>query len=76
MSIKREQKLYDALKRIASYDSLTKIARTSKRNYGLQPSEVVEMAYENVIFEAKSAIKGMKRPTDRAALSVSEGAKP
>lgn len=29
---------------------------------GLDENEAVEMAYENVIQEAKSAIRGMQRP--------------
>ena len=53
MSIEREQKLYDALKRIASY--------TPPEN--LDGDEAIEMAYENVIQEAKNATRGMRRPT-------------
>lgn len=58
----REQKLYDALKRITQYDSPAKINRTAGKRYGLSPEEVLEMAYENVLEEAKAAIRGMKRP--------------
>lgn len=56
-------RLYDALKRIASYDSPEKLRRNSWRAYGLDdPSEAIEFAYENVLAEAKAAIRGMRRP--------------
>lgn len=65
MSIEREQKLYDALKRISSYTPPEKLRRTSERDYGLEGDEAIEMAYENVIQEAKNALRGMKRPVAR-----------
>lgn len=56
-------RLYDALRRIASYDSPEKLRRNSWRVYGLdEPSEAIEFAYENVLAEAKAAIRGMRRP--------------
>lgn len=57
-----EQAYFDALKRIASYQSPTSLKKIAGRQYGLDPGEAVEMAYENVIAEAKAAIKGRKRP--------------
>lgn len=60
-----EQWYFDILKRIASYDSLEKIEKTAEKNYGLTPHEVLEMAYENVLLEAKSAVKGKRRPKDK-----------
>lgn len=55
--------LYYALKRIASYDSPQKLRRNSLRAYGLEDAnEAIEYAYENVLFEAKAAIRGMRRP--------------
>lgn len=63
MSIERQQKLFDALKRISSYTPPEKLRKTSERAYGLESSEAIEMAYENVIQEAKNAIKGMRRPS-------------
>lgn len=62
MSIEREQRLYDALKRIASYTPPEKLRKHSQRVYGLDGEEAIEMAYENVIQEAKNATKGMRRP--------------
>ena len=56
-------RLYDALRRIASYDSPEKLRRNSWRAYGLDdPSEAIEFAYANVLAEAKAAIRGMRRP--------------
>ena len=56
-------RLYDALRRIAGYDSPEKLRRNSWRAYGLDdPSEAIEFAYENVLAEAKAAIRGMRRP--------------
>lgn len=63
MSTTREQKLYDALKRITQYDPPTKLRRRAERDYGLSADEVIEMAYENVLEEARAAIRGMKRST-------------
>ena len=65
MSIEREQKLYDALKRISSYTPPEKLRKTSGRVYGLDGDEAIEMAYENVIQEAKIALRGMRRPANR-----------
>ena len=63
MSDAQAARLYDALRRIASYDSPEKLRRNSWRAYGLDdPSEAIEFAYENVLAEAKAAIRGMRRP--------------
>lgn len=61
-SLDRERKLYDALKRITQYDSPEKLLRNAERRYGLSGEEVIEMAYDNVLQEAKAALRGMKRP--------------
>jgi hypothetical protein len=58
----REQKLFDALRRIAAYDSPSKLRKSAESEYGLSYTEALEMAYENIIQEAKSATKGMRRP--------------
>lgn len=65
--INREQALYDALKRITQYDSPDKLRRRASKDYGLDGDEAIEMAYENVLAEAKKAIKGMRRPTEGAS---------
>ena len=58
----KAQKTYQALKRISQYESPEKLRRDAERDYGLEYEEVLEMAYENVLHEAKSAIKGMRLP--------------
>lgn len=61
LSIEKQQRLYDALKRIAKdYRSAESIIR--KPDFGLDGPEELEMAYENIQREAKAAIKGLKRP--------------
>jgi len=67
MTNEREQRLYDALKRITHYRGPDKLRKVAAKEYGLEPEEVIEMAYENVLEEAKQAIKGMRRP--RSAVS-------
>ena len=69
----KEQRLYDALKRIASYQPPESLHRTAGRVYGLDGNEAIEMAYENVISEAKSAIKGMRRPKGEPSPQTREG---
>lgn len=56
-----EHRLYAALKRIAQYQSPEYLHRHSSRDWGLDDgSEAIEMAYENVLGEAKHAIKGVR----------------
>ena len=54
---------YDVLKRIASYLPPNKLRREAEKQYGLDYEEALEMAYENVLIEAKSALRGKHRPT-------------
>lgn len=61
-SLQREQRLYDALKRISKYMNPEELRRVSEKKYGLDGDEAIEMAYENVLNEARSAIKGLRRP--------------
>lgn len=61
-SIEKERKLYDALKRITMYEPPGRLRRQAEKEYGLPAGEVIEMAYENVLSEAKDAIRGMRRP--------------
>jgi hypothetical protein len=62
MNPTREQRLYDTLKRISQYAPPDYMRRHSEKQFGLEPSESIEMAYENVIAEAKRAIHRMRRP--------------
>ena len=58
----REQRLFDALKRITKYMDSETLHLTAEKKYGLSGDEAVEMAYENVRMEAVNAIRGMRRP--------------
>lgn len=58
----REQKLYDALKRIASYTDPEKLDERACEKLGLSVEEALSMAYENVLAEARATIRGMRRP--------------
>ncbi len=65
MSTPLEIKLFDALKRISLYDSPERLHCRSAKDWGLDDaSEAIEYAYENVLSEAKAAIRGVriKRP--------------
>lgn len=61
----REQHLYDALKRITRYMTPDQLRKRAEKLYGLPPEEAIEMAYENVLEEARTAIKGMRRPEEK-----------
>jgi hypothetical protein len=57
-----EEKFHAALKRISSYMPADKLRRQAEKLYGLEGDEAIEMAYENVIAEAKQALKGYRKP--------------
>jgi len=54
--------LFATLKRITGYQSPERLRRNSVTEYGLDANEAIEMAYENVIEEARSAVKGLRVP--------------
>lgn len=54
-----ELKLLGALQRISRYQSVERLRRDA-HHVGLHPGEHVEMAYENVLAEAKAAVKGVR----------------
>lgn len=69
-SVEREQRMYDALKRIArAYQNLEQLERSAEKQWGVSYKEALEMAYENIQQEAANAIRGMRRPTIRALKS-------
>ena len=68
-----EARFRQALKRISIYSSPEWFERHSERQYGLSPEEGIRMAYENVIGEARAALRGY-RPKKRSALPLSVGA--
>lgn len=57
-----ELRLYAALKRITQYQTVANLRRYAVQDYGVDGNEAVEYAYENVIWEAKAAIKGVRLP--------------
>ena len=65
-TLEREQRMYDALRRISKgYMTPEQIRRDSERQGALSYEEYLEMAYENVRQEATTAIRGMRRPAAR-----------
>jgi hypothetical protein len=57
-----EARFYVALKRITAYMTPSQLRRNAEREYGLDHAEALEMAYENVIEEARSALRGYRKP--------------
>lgn len=57
-----EDRFYIALKRITAYMTPAQLRRNSEREYGLDHAEALEMAYENVIDEAREALRGYRKP--------------
>lgn len=58
-----ELRMYEALKRIAEdYQTPEMLRENADDEYGICPDEAIEMAYENVIWEAQHAIQGVQRP--------------
>ncbi len=63
LSTETQQRMYDALKRIAhEYDAPARLHKRSEEDYGISGEEAIEMAYENVRADAARAIKGIRRP--------------
>lgn len=59
-----EQRYFDALKRITVYHSVEQLRRKSEKDYGLNWTEALEYAYQNVIDEARQAVRGRRRPKE------------
>lgn len=62
-----ELRYYDALRRISSYQSVEYLRKHSLRDWGVEFGEGLEMAYENVIDDAKRAVRGKRRPVVKSA---------
>lgn len=60
-----ELRYYEALKRITKYQAVERLREHSERDWGLPFEEALEMAYENVITEARNAIHGRRRPKEK-----------
>lgn len=54
--------MYTFLRRIAAYEPPERLRRQSEKDYGLEFHEALEYAYENVLQEAKSALKQVRKP--------------
>lgn len=67
----RIARLWEALKLIGAYQSTASLRRHSEGDYGLDYEEALEMAYENVILVAKTAIRGMRKPKDETRSTAS-----
>ena len=52
--------MLNALKKIKAYQSPEKLRKDSKRDWGLDFEEAIEMAYENIKNEANFACKNIK----------------
>jgi hypothetical protein len=57
-----EQRYFDALKHITQYQSVEHLRKHSEHDWALPYQEALEGAYENVIEEAKRAIRRRRRP--------------
>lgn len=62
-----EERFHAALVRISKYMPPEKLHRQAEKLYGLEGREAIEMAYENVLEEAKAALKGYRKPSAKKA---------
>lgn len=53
-------RMREALIRITKYQTPDRLKKDSKKDWGLDYSESLEMAYENMQDEARFAVKGIK----------------
>lgn len=61
-----EIRLFGALKRIARYETAERLLKHGEAAYGISGREALEMAYENMLEEAKRAVKGIRLPKPAA----------
>lgn len=62
-----ELEYYDTLRRITRYQTVDQLRRNSEKQFGLSYEEALEFAYENVIQEVWSVLRGKRRPTKSGA---------
>lgn len=63
MNEKHYAQMYVALNRIRSYQTVERLRRHSARDWGLDNHhEAIEMAYENVLHEAKIGLRRVPKP--------------
>ena len=62
-----EQKLLITLRRIANgYQTAAQLLRSGEKEYGIDGSEALEYAYENIQQEAKNAIRNVRLPAKKS----------
>ena len=54
--------MYTFLRRIAAYQTPDRLRKHSGEDWGVGYEEALEMAYENVLGEAKAALKQVRKP--------------
>lgn len=65
ININHYRRMYHALKTIANYyQTPDQLKRDSKKDWGLDYEESLEMAYENIQQLAKEATKGVRLPKE------------
>lgn len=70
--VEREQRMFDTLKEISKgYMTPKQMRRNAEKSYGIDYEEMLEYAYENIQQLAALAIKGMRRPAQRATAAGS-----
>lgn len=66
MNEKHYAQMFAALQRIKAYQSPERLKKRAWSDWGLDDKgEAVEMAYENVLQEARSGLKGVRKPTQK-----------
>ena len=68
--MQNELRYFDTLKKITKYQSVEHLRKHSERDWGLSFEEALEMAYENVVTDAKNAIHGKRRPKTRCNFGI------
>jgi hypothetical protein len=71
-----EERFEMALRRILRYMTPTQLRRHAERHYGLHYEEALEMAYENVQGEARSALSGYRRKKRSESATTTDAVDP
>jgi hypothetical protein len=62
---KHYAQMFHALQRIKAYQSPERLKKHSAGDWGVDDgNEAIEMAYENVLQEAKNGLKGVRKPPE------------
>ncbi len=54
-------RMYFALARISKFMSVETVLKNAEKLYGLEPHEALEMAYENVLAEARVGLRAVRK---------------